>query len=85
MTDTETALLERFKSPTVPLGAICDEYFGMKVPWAHQQAKMNMLPIPTFRMTDSRKAPRLVKLSDLAAYIDTKSAEARRDWRASQA
>ena len=84
MTDTEFQLWAIYKAPIIRLDAICQEQFGVSPKTAYDQAEMNKLPIPTFRLADSRKAPRLVKLVDLARHIDNKAEAASEMWEASQ-
>lgn len=84
MTPTEIALLATFRTPAVRLEDICEKYFNMAPVWANQQANLQLLPVPTFRMSESRKAPRMVKISDLATYLDQRAEEGKKDWVASQ-
>ena len=78
--NTAFALLARFESPTVRLEEICEEYFGMARDKAYQKASLNELPVPTFRASDSQKAPRLVHVDDLAHYLDSQRTKAREEW-----
>lgn len=83
--NTAFALLARFESPTVKLEAICDEFFGMGKDVAYARANLNELPVPTFRATESQKAPRLVHVDDLAKWLDEQRAAARAEWEKSKA
>lgn len=82
--NTAYALLARFESPTVRLELICEEFFGIKKEKAYERAALNELPVPTFRATDSQKAPRLVHLEDLARWLDAQRVRAREEWEKSQ-
>jgi hypothetical protein len=82
--NTAFALLARFESPTVKLDDICEEFFGLGRDKAYQLANLNSLPVPTFRASQSQKAPRLVHIEDLAKYLDAQRAEAKREWEKSQ-
>lgn len=84
MTPTEQMLLGIHKAPAVQLQAITEHYLSLSWEAAMKQARTNRLPIPTFRMRDSRKAALLVKITDLAAYIDRKAEESRVQWEAAQ-
>lgn len=84
MSQTELQLLVLFRSPVVKLDDICQEYLGMHRLTANSKASLNLLPIPTMRLSDSRKAPRMVKVADLAAYLDAKASQAKESWEASQ-
>lgn len=83
--NTAFALLARFESPTVKLEDICYEFFGMSKDKAYQRANLNELPVPTFRCSESQKAPRLVHVDDLAKWMDEQRAAARVEWARSQA
>jgi len=47
-------------------------------------AGLNQLPIPTFRLNGSQKAPICVHVDDLAKHIDQERARAKEVWRKSQ-
>lgn len=84
MKSTELTLLALFKAPIVPLDDIAEHYLSMDAKAANARAARNRLEIPTFRLRDSRKAARMVKVSDLAAFIDRKSEQGTRNWELSQ-
>lgn len=64
-------LMAEYGTPTVPLNQVCEKYFGLSAKTAEKRAQLGELPIPTFRGTDSQKAPRLVSLQDLAQHLDS--------------
>lgn len=66
-------LMAEFNTPVVPLGQICEKYFGLAPRTAKDRATANRLPIPAWR--ESQKAEYLVSLIDLANYIDEKRKE----------
>lgn len=72
--NTAFALLARFGSPIVALEEVCVEYFGMDKDRAYHRAKLNKLPVPTFRAIDRQKAPRFVHLDDLAGWLESNKA-----------
>jgi hypothetical protein len=74
------ALLARFGSPTVELKEISREFFGITPKTAEQRAKACDFPVPTFKLRNSERSPTLIKLEDLAAYIDKRYEEAKLDW-----
>ena len=78
--NTSFALLARFESPTVDLKDICDEFFGITPKTAEQRVKSCEFPVPTFKLRDSKRSPTLIKVEDLAAYIDKQHAEAKQQW-----
>lgn len=68
--------------PAVPL-AECLHYLNYEtVDQANRAAVNQKLPVPTFRARDTKKAPRLVKLTDLADHIDATHEKAAASWRA---
>ena len=78
--NTSFALLARFGSPTVDLKVVCQEFFGITPKTAEQRVKACDFPVPTFKLRDSKRCPTLVKVEDLAAFIDKKYAEAKEEW-----
>ncbi|KHA59845.1 pyocin activator PrtN family protein [Vibrio sp. MarTm2] len=78
--NTSFALLARFESPTVELKQISQEFFGITPKTAEQRAKACDFPVPTFKLRDSERSPSLIKVEDLAAYIDKRHKEAKQDW-----
>src|SRR5436309_3231394 len=81
---TVYALIKRFNGPTVPLEVVASEFFGLGKEKAYQYAALNRLPVPTFRCTESNKAPLLVHVEDLAALLDSRRASQRSQWTHSQ-
>ena len=78
--NTKFALLARFENPTVELKKISQEFFGITPKTAEQRAKACDFPVPTFKLRDSERSPSLIKIEDLAAYIDKRHSEATQDW-----
>jgi len=79
--NTNFALLARFQSPVIELKNVCEEFFGIKPKTAEQKAKGCDFPIPTFKLRDSERSPTLIKIEDLATYIDQRYAEAETEWK----
>ncbi len=75
--NTMLLLMAEYETPTVPLAEICEKYLGMKPSTAESKAALGQLPLPTFRLGDSQKSPRLVHLQDLAELIERKRKEAK--------
>lgn len=74
------ALLARFESPTVELKAVSQEFFGITPKTAEQKAKACEFPVPTFKLRDSERSPTLIKVKDLATYIEKRYELAKTDW-----
>ena len=83
--NTALLLAARFDgSPVVPLDDIAAEFFGISAKEANDLANKEELPVPTFRARESRKAPRLVHVTDLARWFDAQRAKALQEWRKAQ-
>lgn len=78
--NTAYGLHARFGKSEIPLSDICEEYFGINIKTAQQKARTYELPLPVFRMDESQRAPYLVKVDDLAEFIDKKHELAREEW-----
>jgi hypothetical protein len=81
---TETALIAVHKSPVVRLDEICATHLNLGAQEARRLAALNLLPVPTFKLRESKKAPYMVKVTDLATYIDQSAGQAREQWERSQ-
>lgn len=64
----------------LPLSIVAEHYLGMSPRRAKEMAAAGTLPIPTFRLVKSQKAPRMVHLQDLADWIDRQRQEAAKQW-----
>jgi hypothetical protein len=78
------ALVSIYKGPVVALSEICDRYFSLSYDEAMRAAARNELPVPAFRLRDSRKAPMMVSCQALGDYIDSCAAKAKESWTHSQ-
>ena len=78
------ALMSLYKSPAIPLSEVCERYFALSYEEAMRKAARNELPVPTFRLAESRKAPVMVSAEALGAWIDKTEAAARAQWERSQ-
>ncbi len=81
---TSLALMSIYKSPAIPLSEVCERYFSLSYEEALKKAARNELPVPAFRLTNSRKAPMMVSAEALGTWIDKTEAEARALWDRSQ-
>jgi hypothetical protein len=82
--NTTLALMSIFQSPTIPLSEICERFFSIKYEEALRKAARGDLPVPTFRLTKSQRAPFMVSCEALAAHIDKAAAEALALWQRGQ-
>jgi hypothetical protein len=79
--NTNFALLARFETPVIELKLVCEEFFGIKPKTAEQKVKGCDFPIPTFKLRDSERSPTLIKIEDLADYIDKRYSAAQNEWK----
>ncbi|KLU14098.1 MULTISPECIES: pyocin activator PrtN family protein [Xenorhabdus] len=68
--NTTFLLMAEFETSQIPLSAIAERYLKMSPGTAERKANEGKLNIPTYKLTDSQKSPRIVHVNDLAAYID---------------
>ena len=80
MTPTELKLTAIHKGPVARLADISKQYLGMEPAEAAKLAALNRLPFHTFKLRESRKAPLMVRVVDLAAHIDSTSKCAKESW-----
>lgn len=69
-------LLAEYESATVPLDVVAQKYFGIHSKKAEELANKHALPIPAFKL-GSRKSKFIVRIEDLANFIDEKAAQQR--------
>lgn len=75
--NTVFLLMAEFETSTIPLSVIAERYLGMRPATADKKAGAGELLIPTFRVGDSQKSPRMVHVADLAEFIDMRRKAAR--------
>ena len=78
--NTELMLFARYEKPYVRLEDVCEELFNLCERKAKEAAASQKLPVPVLRMTESRKSPMMIKLSDLADYLDSRHEEYTKTW-----
>lgn len=76
--NTVFLLLAEYGTGQIPLDR-CAHLFGLSPEEAAKRAGRQALPIPAFR-AGTQKSPWLVGASDLANFLDTQRAVAKRDW-----
>lgn len=80
--NTTFLLMAEFNTAEIPLTAVASKYLGLSDGEAKRKAALRALPFPVHRISKGQKAPWLVHAQDLANYIDTQRAQARKEWRA---
>ncbi|EEB44695.1 hypothetical protein PROVALCAL_03202 [Providencia alcalifaciens DSM 30120] len=68
--NTVFLLMAEFETSQIPLATIAEKYLKMSSTTAERKANAGELPIPTYRLNDSQKSPRIIHVNDLAEYID---------------
>lgn len=68
--NTAFLLMAEFGTSQIPLADIAEKYLKMSTTTAERKANACELPIPTYRLNDSQKSPRMIHVNDLATYID---------------
>ena len=58
------------------LDEVCERLFGLKPEWARRKAVLGTLPVPAFRLNESRKGPFFVRKADLDALVEKRAASA---------
>lgn len=81
---TSLALISIHKSPAIPLADVCEKYFALSYEEAIRKALRNELPVPAFRLAQSRKAPMMVSAESLGAWIDKNESAAKALWERGQ-
>ncbi|WP_088211123.1 pyocin activator PrtN family protein [Shewanella sp. Shew256] len=77
--NTAFLLMAQFNKVIVPLEEISKEFFALEPRTAANYAKAGRLPVPAFRGGEGNKAPWLVNVNDLAAYLDKQRDAAAKD------
>lgn len=80
---TAFVLTMRYQSTTVPLEEIIKHYMPhVGLDQAKRRAAEQTLPFPAFKADrGNKKSPYLVRVADVAAWLDNQAAEAAEDWR----
>ncbi|CDH28834.1 conserved hypothetical protein [Xenorhabdus bovienii str. Jollieti] len=77
--NTAFLLMAEFETSQIPLSDIAERYFKMSPGTAERKANEGKLGIPTYKLNDSQKSPRIVHVNDLAAYIDKQREQASKE------
>lgn len=67
---TALLLFARHEKALLPLDEICQEYFGLCPAEARREVAAGRLGVKAVQLRPSNKAPWLVHIDDLAAYVD---------------
>lgn len=66
--------------PVIPIDVVCRDFFApLTLPILLRKISAGDIPLPLVRMEASQKGAKGVHLTDLAAYIDKRTAAARKE------
>lgn len=66
---TSLALMSLYKRPTIRLEEICEDFLALSRDESYRQASRGELPVVTFRLSASKKAPLMVTCEDLGEGV----------------
>lgn len=64
----------------IPLEDVAKKYLDLSYAEASRRAARCELPFPAYRPGGTQKSPWLVRLSDLAEWLDQQAEKARKEW-----
>lgn len=76
-------LMAEFGQADIPAEIAAERYLGMEPRTAKTRARRSELPFACYRC-GNQKSPWLVRLTDLAEWVDRERARGLADWRARQ-
>ncbi len=82
--NTMFLLMAEYESTDILLESVAKKYLGLEPAQAKRMASMHRLPMPCYR-AGSQKSPWLVRVTDLADFLDKQRADAAKDWHAMNA
>lgn len=56
----------------LPLEDVCEKMFGVNIKVARRKAALNTLPVPAFRISNTRKGVLYVRKTDLENLLETR-------------
>lgn len=81
--NTAFLLMAQFETPLIPIAKV-GEFLGMSEHQINVQASKHLLPFPVIKLSESQKAPRFVRIEDLASHIDQQAEKAKTVWKRNQ-
>lgn len=76
----EQSLIQTHRNLAVPLAEVCESHFGMTYREACRAATLHRLPVPAFKLRDSRKSPWMLSVAHLAAHIEASAQASADEW-----
>ena len=78
--NTVFLLMAEYNATDIPLESVASKYLGIERREAYNRAARQSLPFPAYRPGGTQKSPWVVRITDLAEYLDAARAAAQRDW-----
>ena len=79
MLSTELMLYGKYQKPVIPLEECCKEITGVSYKKACEYINKGEWPFPVTKAYESKRAPYLAHIKDIAQYLDELFASARQD------
>jgi len=73
-------LMAEYGTGDIPLEPVAAKYLGMDAAKAKREAARTALPFPAYR-AGSQKSPWVVRVTDLAEWLDRSREQAAAEWR----
>ena len=77
--NTMFLLMAQYEKAVIPLSEIADEFFSFSLKTAVCKHNCGELGLPLIRLGGSQKSPLMVRIQDLADYIDDQAKKAKVD------
>jgi hypothetical protein len=68
--NTAFLLFAQYEKSLIPLEDIAEDYFGLTKAESYRLVNEGRFPIPAIRLRESKRAPYLIHIADLADYLD---------------
>ncbi|MDD2748875.1 MAG: pyocin activator PrtN family protein [Acidithiobacillus sp.] len=81
--NTVFLLMAEYGQADIPLEVLASKYLGMSRKESAMRAVRGELPFPAFRL-GSQKSPWMVRVTDLAEYLDSARKKSIEDWEVRQ-
>ena len=80
--NTAFLLMAQYSAAAVPAERICKDYFApLTYPVFLRKVSAGDIPLPLVRMEGSQKSAKMVRISDLAEYLDARAEAAQKELR----
>lgn len=77
--NTQFLLMAQYETALIPAERVAKDYFDLTPDKFVRKCSLGQIPLPLVRMEKSQKAAKGVHINDLAEYLDTRRAAARKE------